>query len=69
MKNITVSFNILRLDLYVFYLVTLPLSITWAPMKYHIKPLGMTKSQGFRQNLLGKIYFYNRRNYVKPKLS
>ena len=38
-------------------------------MKYHIKPLGMTKSQGFRQNLMGKIYFYNRRNYVKPKLS
>ena len=33
------------------YLAILPLGIMWPPMKYHIKPLGMTKTQGFRQYL------------------
>ena len=30
---------------YEFYWVILPLGIRWALMKYHIKPLGMTKTQ------------------------
>ena len=31
-------------------------------MKYRIKPLGMTKTQGFRQD--GLISFYIRRDFV-----
>ena len=36
-----------------FYLVILPLSIKWAPVKYHINSLGMTKTQGFYEDLYG----------------
>ena len=32
-------------------LVKLTLSSSWALLKYHIKALGTTKTQGFRQNL------------------
>ena len=37
----------LCLDPYGFYLVILPLGIRWALMKYHIKPLVMTKNIRF----------------------
>ena len=50
-KLFTGSFKGLRLNLYRFYLVILPLGIKCAHMKYHIKPLGMTKTQGFSQDL------------------
>lgn len=43
-------FKGLRLDSYGFYLVILLLGIWWAIVKFHIKPLGMTKKQGFRQD-------------------
>ena len=43
-------FKGLRLDSYRFYLVILLLGIWWAIVKFHIKPLGMTKKQGFRQD-------------------
>ena len=33
-------------------------------MKYHIKPLGTTKTQGFQQNLCGYCRFYTRQDYV-----
>ena len=48
---ITESFKGLSLSSYRFYLVILPLNIKWALMKYHIKPLGITKTQAFRQDL------------------
>ena len=41
------SFKGLSLDLYRFYLVTLPLGTRWAFMKYHIKPLSMIKKTRF----------------------
>ena len=37
-------------------------------MKYYVKPLGMTKTQGFRQNLYGVICFYTRRDYVSTSV-
>ena len=33
-------------------------------MKYHIKPLGMTKTQGFFQDSYGMTCFYNRGDCV-----
>ena len=50
-ENSTESFECLRLNSEEFYLVMLPLEISWALMKYHMKPLGMTKAQDFHQNL------------------
>ena len=47
----TESFKGLRLNPYGFYLVILPLGIRWALIKYHIKPLGITKMRGFRRDL------------------
>ena len=44
------SFIDLRLNPDGFYLVILTQCIRWALIKYHIKPLGMAKTQGFRQN-------------------
>ena len=41
------SFKGLSLDLYRFYLVTLPLGTRWAFVKYHIKPLSMIKKTRF----------------------
>ena len=41
------SFEGFRLVPYGCYLVILPLVITKALMQYHIKPLGITKTQGF----------------------
>ena len=43
-------FKGLCLDSYGFYLVILLLGIWWAIVKFHIKPLGMTKKQGFRKD-------------------
>ena len=44
-----------RINPYGFYLITLPQGIRWALMRYHIKLLGMTKTQGFRRDL----YWYD----------
>ena len=44
--------------LYGFYLVILSLSIKLALMKYHIKPSGMNKMQGFCQDLYGYDLFF-----------
>ena len=41
------------------YLAILPVGIRWMPMKYHIKPLGMTKIQGFRQDIYGYDFLYS----------
>ena len=41
--------NLNLLNLYGIYSVILPLGISWAFMKYHIKPLGKTKTKDFRQ--------------------
>ena len=51
------SFIGLRLNPDGFYLVILPQCTRWVLMKYHIKPLGMAKTQGFRQNLYGYDLF------------
>ena len=48
------SFKGLFLNPYGFYLVILTLGITKALMKFHIKPVRMTKTQGF----MGMICFY-----------
>ena len=40
-----------RVNPYGFNLVIITLGIRWALMKYHTKPLGMAKTQGFRQDL------------------
>ena len=49
----TESFKDLFLNLYGFYLVMLPLGFRRALIKYLIKPLIITKTQGFRQELYG----------------
>ena len=46
-----------RLDLYGFYLVIINLNIRWVLIKYNIKPLGMTKTQGFTQDLYVYVFF------------
>ena len=56
-KVFTESFIGFRLDLYGFYIVILPLGIWRALMKYHIKPLGRTRTQGFRKYLYGYDLF------------
>ena len=52
-KTLTESFNGLCLNPNGFYLLILPVSIRWVFMKYYIKSLGMTKTQGFCQDLYG----------------
>ena len=51
----TGSFKVFCLDPHTFYLVIL---------KYHMKPLGTTKTQCFRQGLYGISCFYTCRDYV-----
>ena len=46
----------LRLNPDMFYLVILPVSARWVLLKYHVKPLGTTKTQGFCQNVLAVWY-------------
>ena len=55
----TENLRSLRLNRYEFYLVILPLGIRWALMRYHIKPLGMTKTQGFCQDFYWYDLFLN----------
>ena len=47
-KSLTEIFKGPRLNLYRFYLVILPLGIRCTLIKYHIKPLSMTKIKDFR---------------------
>ena len=56
-KVFTESFIDFRPDLYGFYIVILPLGIWRALMKYHIKPLGRTRTQAFRKYLYGYDLF------------
>ena len=51
MSTLTESFKRFSLDIYGFYIVILLLRIRSALIKYHVKPLGLTKAQGFRQDL------------------
>ena len=53
----TENLRSLRLNRYEFYLVILPLGIRWALMKYHIKPLGMTKNKVFASTFIGMNCF------------
>ena len=58
-----------------FYLVILALGIRLALIKYHTEPLGTTKTQGFRQDLLrvwflfivAKITWALRQSDIEPK--
>ena len=54
-----------RLDLHGFYLIIIKLNIRWVLTKYNIKPLGVTKTQGFSQDLYVYDFFYTRRDYLK----
>ena len=56
-----VSFKGLRLNLYGFYLVMV---IPPLLMKFHIKPLSLTKTHEFCQDLYGYDLFSYRRDYV-----
>ena len=47
----TESFKDLCLNPHGFYLIKLPLRSSLALIKYYIKPIGMTKTKGFRQNV------------------
>ena len=67
-KSFTETFKGPRLNLYRFYLVILPLGIRCGLMKYHIKPLSMTKLKIFAITSMCITWFYAHRNYVSTSL-